>query len=276
MTDESHPITSICIDAINAITDLRRFAGLCERGLNAKEHDRVTTRLVNILVKHKIFDSKYALEWEGESEIYAFADSQKDAGNPLLYEMLILKLYSTFESAIDYVVLACLRSRDISLERMEKMKISIRDVFGDRMDYAVLEAIKRELANSQRGPLSRLERMLELVNCSFDAPKTVTDGLYDFVCNRNLIAHKNSTVDLWFRKQCAYIEIEPGGKVVYNRLHFAYYYLSVVCYLTLLARSKDEASNRDDIVELNKGLLEQANSIALALYPLRGTSAAAS
>jgi hypothetical protein len=269
MSDHTEQIAEVCLTAILAINDLRQYSLLCERGFDVKEHDRVTSRLVNILVEHRIFEAKHTITWDESSEIYAFADSQKNQGNPLLYEMLILKLYSLFESAIDDVVLECVKNRDVNFDILDRIKVSVRDAYSDRKDYAVLEAIKRDLANRERGPLSRLESMLALVNCSLIFPKGIKDGLHDFVCNRNLIAHKNSTVDPWFKNRCGYVAREIGERIPYDVRHFLYYSLCATCLLTLVARAKHAASNRQDIVEMSDELLGHATHLAASLYPCK-------
>ena len=267
MSDHTEKIAEICLKAILAIKDLRQYSLLCERGLDVKEHDRVTSRLVNILVEHKIFEAKHSITWDESSEIYAFADLQNDKGNPLLYEMLILKLYSLFESAIDDVILECVKNRDVNFDLVYKIKISVRDAYSDRKSYAVLEAIKRDLSSRERGPLSRLESMLELANFSLIFPKGIKDGLYDFVCNRNLIAHKNSTVDLWFKNRCGYIAYEIGQRIPYDVRHFLYYSLCATCLLTLVARAKYVESNRRDIIEMSDELIAHAIRLYASLYP---------
>jgi hypothetical protein len=186
--------------------------------------------------------------------------------------MLILKLFSILESAIDDVVLECVKSRDINLDLVDKIKISIRDAYSDRKDHAVLEAIKRDLANRERGPLSRLENLLQLSNCSLALPKHLKEGLYDLFCNRNLIAHKNSTVDLWFKNRCGYVDKDLGQRILYDVRHFSYYSLCTACLLTLVARGKNTESNRKDIVELNNELVGQLLRLSESLYPLRNSA----
>jgi hypothetical protein len=61
MADHTENIATICTIAIEAVTGLRQYLMLYARGLDVKEHDRVTSRLVNILIEHKIFEAKYLI-----------------------------------------------------------------------------------------------------------------------------------------------------------------------------------------------------------------------
>jgi hypothetical protein len=169
-----------------------------------------------------------------------FAEKERARGFPLLHAHALVGAWGAFEAAVEDTVVGILVNEPAALgnEALARVRVPVAEFElldkEDRMRLLLTEA-QRSRA-SGRGGVDVFESLLEFVGLSGSVEPAVKDTIWELHHVRNVIVHRGSRADRRLVRDCPWMGLKVGDKVIVTHEALGKYTKALCEYTLVVAR----------------------------------------
>jgi hypothetical protein len=220
--------------ALDEFVVLKRFEDVFKTGVeNAQQRHATFEKLDSmksalIAVKGVTSEEGFRAAKKRAQELGELGKRELETEFPYLHSLLLVRMCSILEAAVDQAVVAALGMPSIwsDVEMMGQIKIPLA-VYGgwnerERCEHLMEELAVRSKASYQIG-VGRFETLLGPVGLGGGVSDSVRRVFVEMMEARNVIVHRHGKVDKQFKERVAWAKEKVGDDLIVNNKRFKQY-----------------------------------------------------
>ena len=189
----------------------------------------------------------------------SFAELQQSNGNPYLYGLSSIRLWTLLEALIDELVVEAMKDPALcdkaSLSKLKGSLIEFKSASPDEQAEFLADTLKQAVDAPLKLGIGRFEAILVPVRLGGSVDENVKLTLFELSQVRNCVVHKSGIADRRLIEACPWLNAERGKELRVTDAMFHRYMMAVYWYLFELRGRVDERNGEQRDAELVKGHL---------------------
>jgi len=190
----------------------------------------------------------------------SFAELQQSNGNPYLYGLSSIRLWTLLEALIDELVVEAMKDPALcdkaSLSKLKGPLIEFKSASPDEQAEFLADTLKQAVDAPLKLGIGRFEDILDPVRLGGSVDENVKRTLFELSQVRNCVVHKSGIADRRLIDACPWLNAERGKELRVTDAMFHRYMMAVYWYLFELRGRVDERNGEQRDAELVKGLAQ--------------------
>ena len=190
----------------------------------------------------------------------SFAELQQSNGNPYLYGLSSIRLWTLLEALIDELVVEAMKDPALcdkaSLSKLKGPLIEFKSASPDEQAEFLADTLKQAVDAPLKLGIGRFEAILDPVRLGGSVDENVKRTLFELSQVRNCVVHKSGIADRRLIDACPWLNAERGKELRVTDAMFHRYMMAVYWYLFELRGRVDERNGEQRDAELVKGLAQ--------------------
>jgi len=231
-------------NVVPEITRLHKFVDLAARGLEYGMHAQRAIeqhrRVSEVLRQPDPYgtEENYQSALKRAAELQQFAREQHDVGFSYVHELVIVKLWSILENAID----------DLAFERLREPDSREHDIFAtfegplvafakaapDEQSEFLLSKLKVAVKSSLQRGAGRFEAILNPLGLGGGVDSGVAKAFVDLSETRHVIVHRGGMADKQFVSRCPWATVPTGQRLEVHRRQLSWHLAAADWYVVEL------------------------------------------
>lgn len=177
---------------------------------------------------------------EEEQKLIKFADDQAEQDYPYLFSLVVVRLWSILEAAVDQTLLGALAKPaelpdSSAVEQLEGPLIAFADSDDDTRAELLLDLLRRDVKGASAG-VTRHENLLHALGLGGPVTEPMRRILLELAEIRHCVVHRNGRADAKLIGFCPWLQLQVGDAVPADARRFWFHRTAVYWYLTEIGR----------------------------------------
>lgn len=242
---------------IDDVFDLNRFVDLSLEGL---AYGTMADRVTELMRKSALQgnetpvsnDAAYEERRQRDEKLKQFAEREAAKGNPYLFGLAIIRLWSILEAAVKFILLESLKSTKFheygqDLTTLSVPLVEFLQASDEERAELILERLNQRISSALKPGMGRFEAPLAAVGRGGGVADSVRRAILELSEVRNILVHRNGIADRKLLEMCPWLQLETGQPHLPSYQDFHIYQSAVFWYILELERRVPDLAHTADM-----------------------------